>query len=431
VVGSQGVNVRIRILLLGCTLTAGAQPPGTNYDEAKVPKYVLPDPLVMADGRRVTTSAMWFERRRPELLEMFRREMYGRRPGKPPHMTFEPASVDRHALGGKAERKEVTVLFTGGKDGPKMSLLVYLPADTAKPVPMFLGLNFGGNQTVAADPGIHLGEVWTRAEKSRTPVKEAAAEKSRGTSVRQWQVEKILAHGYGLATIYYGEIEPDFDGGIQYGVRPLFLKAGQTALEADEWGAIGAWAWGLSRALDYLETDPQVDAHHVAVMGHSRLGKTALWAGAEDTRFAMAISNCSGEGGAALSRRIFGEQPKDLTSRFPHWFDANYKKYSGRESALPFDQHELIALMAPRPVYVATAEEDLWSDPKGQFLAAAAAGPVYQLLGKQGLGTEEMPGPQQPIMHDIGYHHRTGQHDVTEYDWEQYLKFADIHFRSR
>jgi hypothetical protein len=236
-------------------------------------------------------------------------------------------------------------------------------------------------------------------------------------------LEKILAHGYGLAHIYYDDIEPDFEGGAQYGVRPVFFAQGP-----DAGAAIAAWTWGLSRALDYLETDKQIDAKHVAVFGHSRLGKTALWAGAEDTRFAMVISNCSGEGGAALSRREFGEQPRHLNKSFPYWFDANYKKYSDHESDLPFDQHELIALIAPRPVYVATAEEDLWADPKGQFLAEVAAGPVYELLGKKGLGTDQWPAVHQPIMHDIGYHHRAGKHDVTAYDWDQYLAFADLHF---
>ena len=237
-------------------------------------------------------------------------------------------------------------------------------------------------------------------------------------------MDKILAHGYGVATIYYCDIEPDFDGAMPLGVRALYPQPG-----ADGWAAIAAWAWGLSRAMDYLETDKQVDARHVAVMGHSRLGKTALWAGAEDTRFAMVIANDSGEGGGSLSRREFGEQPRHLNRNFPHWFDGNYKKYSDREADLPFDQHELIALIAPRPVYIATAAEDLHADPKGEFLAMVAAGPVYRLLGKKDLGTEDWPAIHQPLMRDLGYHHRAGQHDVTAYDWEQYLAFADLHWK--
>lgn len=414
------------LFLLAAVSVASAQHNDANYDEAKVPQYTLPDPLVMRNGQPVKNAKTWNEKRRPELLDLFRSEMYGRRPGKPEHMTFELVGIDKQALGGKAVRKEATVYFAGKKDGPKMDILIYLPAGAAGPVPMFLGLNFGPNQTVAADPGIRLRDAWVREGSSRTLVKKPAAENSRGSAAGRWQVEKILARGYGLAVVYYGDIEPDFDGGMPYGVRPMFFKP-----SPDGGAAIAAWAWGLSRALDYLETDQQVDARRVAVFGHSRLGKTLLWVGAEDTRFAMVISNCSGEGGAALSRREFGEQPQQLNRAFPHWFDANYKKYSDHESDLPFDQHELIALIAPRPVYVATAEEDLWADPKGQFLAEVAAGPVYELLGKKGLGTDQWPGVHQPIMHDIGYHHRAGKHDVTAYDWEQYLTFADMHFRQR
>jgi len=428
---SHGVSCPPAVAVLLACFCAGAQRPDVIYDEARVPKYTLPDPLVMANGERVRDARTWQDRRREEILDLYRTEVFGRNPLRRPKPTVKVNSVDLHALGGKAVRKQVTFWFAGENHGPKMDLLIYLPPGPRKPSPVFLGLSFAGNQTVSADPGIELGEEWVRDPASKAMVKRRASEKSRGAAAEQWQLEKILEHGYGLATIYYGDIEPDFDGGIQYGVRPLFFKPDQTAPAADEWGAIGAWAWGLSRAMDYLAADRGVDARHVAVFGHSRLGKTALWAAAQDTRFAMAISNESGEGGAAISRRDFGERTTDLNTRFPHWFCANFRKYNDREDQMPFDSHMLLALVAPRPLYVASAEGDQWSDPRGEFLGAANASPVYQLLGKQGLGTDQMPALHDPIMHTVGYHIRAGKHDVTAYDWEQYLKFADLQWGRR
>jgi hypothetical protein len=326
--------------------------------------------------------------------------------------------VEKGVLGGKADRKIVTVYFDETRQGPKMDLLIYLPAGAKKAVPVFLGLSFAAVHTVANDEGVPLGSQWVRG------VKEASPESSRGSAAQQWQVEKILAAGYGLATVDYNDIEPDFVGGMKYGVRPLYFKPGQSEPPADEWGAIAAWAWAASRAMDYLEKDAGVDGARVALFGHSRLGKTALWAGARDTRFSLVIANESGEGGAAISRRNYGERTKDLNTQFPHWFDGNFKKYNGREEEMPFDSHMLLSLIAPRGLYVASAEEDRWADPRGEFLGAAYASPVWQLFARKGIDTMQMPELHQPVGEHVRYHIRAGKHDVTAYDWEQYLKFA-------
>ena len=402
---------------------AEAQPKDANYDEAKVGDYTLPDPLKMENGEPVGDGKAWREKRRPELLRLFETHVYGRSPGKPETLIFKKTSEDKYALGGRATRREVSIYFKEDLSGPKLDLLLYIPNKAEKPVPAFLGLNFDGNHTINKDPGISVTKNWVPNRRDSDITENRATLETRGRSTGRWEAEKIMEAGYALATMYAGDIDPDFDDGFTNGVHALYPKPGP-----EDWGTIAAWAWGLSRAMDYLETDKEIDAKKVAVIGHSRLGKTALWAGATDERFAITISNNSGCGGAALSRRIFGETVGRINLSFPHWFCDNYNKYNENENACPVDQHQLIALIAPRPVYVASATEDTWADPKGEFLGAKHADPVYKLLGMEGLPAEEMPEADQPVTGTIGYHLRTGKHDVTAYDWEQYIKFANQHF---
>jgi len=418
--------LRVYLLIVALSCCSHAQrSQNANYDESKVGTYTLPDPLIFNDGKPVRNASDWQKRRR-ELLELFASNVYGHSPKPPRDIRYNVFDLDKNALNGKAVRKQITIPFSPKDDGPKEDVLLYVPVNARKPVPVILSLNFSGNQAVINDPGVKLGTIWTRDKHERQP----ATEESRGHD-RNFDVDKVLSHGYAFATIYYQDIEPDFNGGHQFGIRPLFAKAGQTGPAPDDWGAIAAWSYGLSRAMDYLEKDKDVDAKRVAIMGHSRLGKTVLWAGALDERFAMVLSSCSGEGGASLARRNYGETIKTLTDAFGYQFATNYKKYANDLDKLPVDTHELIALIAPRPVYITGAEDDRWADPKGEFLACVTAGPVYKLLGKADLGTDQMPPLNTPIMRTIGYHYRSGKHEVTEFDWDQFLAFADMYLRGR
>lgn len=360
----------------------------------------LPDPLTLANGERVTSARTWREKRRPALLELFRTHIYGRAPvGRPAGLTFTVKSVTPGLMEGKATRKQIVIAFEGPGGKGAIDLLLFIPTGASRPVPAFLLLNNRGPNNI--DP--------TREMKSPF-----------------WPAEEIVARGYAAAAISVGQVDPDEDDGFRNGVHGIFDR--QRA--ADSWGTIAAWAWGASRALDYLETDPDIDAKRVAVIGHSRGGKTALWAGAEDERFALVISNDSGSTGAAIARGKKGETIARINRSFPHWFNENYKKYGDREEALPVDQHELLALIAPRPVYVASATEDAWADPESEFLSCVMAEPVYKLFGLTGVGTDRMPAPETPLHGgSIAYHLRTGGHNLTLYDWSRFLDYADKHLR--
>jgi len=398
-----------------------------NYDEGKVPPYKLPELLVTSDGRTITSSREWIDIRRPEIISLFENNLYGRIPGKLMAGSFKVLEQSSNALGGKAVRKQVALNFRRNNRELNVNLLIYLPKNAGR-VPVFAGYNFDGNQTVADDPDIYITDSWIREDPESGIVNNRATEKSRGTDKEAWQVDKIISSGYGLVTLFYGDVDPDRND-FSDGVHPLLYQKGQAMPLPDEWGSISAWAWGLSRVMDYLEKDPDIDASKVAVMGHSRLGKTSLWAGALDQRFAIVISNNSGCGGAALSRRIYGETLGGMNQYFKHWLCDNCSKFDSNVNELPVDQHMLIALIAPRPVYIASAQDDLWADPKGEYLGGYYASPVYALFGKKGLSSPEMPAFNTPVMNTVGYHIRTGKHAVTAYDWDQYIRFADLHFK--
>lgn len=406
------------LLLLSSSLISVAQKQPINYDESKVPSYTLPDPLKTMDGKTIKNRRQWERIGRPELLSLFETEMFGKMPGRPKDLHFKVLTEDTQALNGAATRKEVAMYFDAA-ESMYVTLLMYIPNGADGPVPAFVGVNFKANHATTLDPGVAL----PTEEQIKSFGHDFKLE-PRGTNARRWPYEYIVSQGYAVVTFHRADIDPDWHDGFKNGVHGLL--DGDAPRKADSWGTVAAWSWGLSRALDYLETDASIDSRKVAVIGHSRLGKAALWAGATDERFALVISNDSGCSGAALSRRVYGEHLMRINTSFPHWFCDNYKKYNSKEHTLPFDQHELIALVAPRPVYVASASEDLWADPKGELLSLVNASPVYRLYGYETLSADELPPVNTPVSSEImGYHLREGKHDIVLYDWQQYITFAD------
>ena len=375
----------------------GKARPEIIYEEAKVKPYELPDPLKTSSGR-VRNAREWGARR-AEILELFRTHVYGRRPGKPQSLRFETIEENKTAMAGAATLKRIAV--HSGQDGRthRFELTIFLPHKPSGRVPLFLLLN--NRQSTLSDA--------TRKERSEF-----------------WPAEDAIARGYGIAALQVGDLSPDDNARFREGVIQLFEGTTDGARPGDAFAGLAAWGWGASRAMDYFETDSRIDASRVALVGHSRGGKAALWAGAEDERFALVVSNESGEGGAALARRKFGETIARITEAFPRWFAPNYRGFAGREEALPVDQHMLIALIAPRAVYVASADEDLWADPRGEFLALAHASPVYALWGEKPIGEHEMPPLEQPLIRGRrGYHVRNGVHNLLASDWSRFMDLAD------
>ena len=395
----------------------------SNFDESKVPAFDVPDPLISFAGKKIRNKREWEKIRRPELLEFFTENMYGRVPGKLGVSSYKVIEQSDFALSGKARRKQVEIVIEKNGHSLKFNILIYLPQNV-KRVPLFIGYNFHGNSTITNDTNVFISNAWVKNNETLGITNNQLTEKSRGVSMNNWPVEKIIDAGYGLATIYYGEIDPDKND-FTDGIHPFFYTVGQKHPAANEWGSIAAWAWGMRRAMDYFVNDNDINKSKIIIFSHSRLGKTALWVGATDKRFAAVISNNSGSGGASLSKRKFGQEIGTFSYKQPHWFCKKFNNYNNNEIALPVDQHELIALIAPRPVYIASAEDDLWADPLGEFLSAHYASSVYALYDKKGISSKELPKVNQPIHNTVAYHIRSGKHDVTDYDWEQYLKWAN------
>lgn len=477
---SQPANWLSIPLILAATMTqqplASAQGFRPNYDESKIPQYQLPDPLITESGEQVAEASQW-PARRDEIMELFTQHVFGRMPDDR-RVTCEVVRQDTNANNGRTVRTELSVIVKSprsrsvkmgeaatedsdddsdeGSEGVsedeksiEIHVLVDVPkhddadssdassaaeAKTPAAVPAFLGLNFQGNHTITFDPDVRITSSWVRNQNDQTTDANAATDAGRGVAASRWPVEMINDRGYALITAYYGDIDPDFDDGFLNGVHGLMPEFIASLPPEQRPGSIAAWTYGLSCVLDAIENTPSlgIDISQVAVIGHSRLGKTALWAGATDPRFALVVSNDSGCGGAALSRRAVGETVGRINASFPHWFCDGFEKFNQNENALPVDSHELIALTAPRPIAVGSATEDVWADPRGEFLAAREASVVYELLGlpglldDQGQQPDEPPGPDHPYSDGaISYHIRTGEHDLTIQDWKYYLDVAD------
>ena len=390
----------------------------------------LPDPLVLLDGRRVTSARQWLDERRPELKALFQHYMYGAIPPRPERLELRQEAVYPDFLGGKATLKLVT-LTCGPEGGPRMDLMVIVPNARRRPAPVFLALNFCGNYTITGDSRVPLTRGYTYGNCGGVDGK--ASEQWRGSQEADWALDQTIERGYALATFHNGDVDGDgVDAPGRLAASLAHPVEGRGARPAtSDRGTIALWAWGFHRAVDYLVTDPDVDARRIAVVGHSRNGKTALLAAAFDERIALAIPHQAGCGGTAPSRGKVGESVKQINEGFPHWFNGEFKKFNDGPERLPFDQHSLVALCAPRPVLFSNAVEDTWANPDGQFEMLRAAEPVYRLLEAGGLESPDKPGMGKLSGGVLGYFIRAGKHSMTREDWKVFLDFADRHLPPR
>lgn len=370
-----------------------------NYDESKVPAYTLPDVLRTTENKPVSSKKVWEKNRRPEILSLFENNVYGQMPKSYDRISFTVTREDSLAMDGKARLKLVDIQVFRGTKSVKINLVLFVPNTPKKPVPVFLLINNRGRENT--DP-------------------------ARATKSEFWPAEMAINGGYAIAALHVSDLAPDDKALFVNGVLQMYPEQ---LVAPNGMRAIGAWAWGASRVMDYFEKDKDIDAKKVVVVGHSRGGKASLWAAAEDQRFALCVTNCSGNTGAALARRQFGERIRRINTSFPHWFTDNYKKFNDREDSLPVDQHMLISLIAPRPVYATNATKDLWADPKGTFLSLKNAEKVYALYGIASKLPADPPGVEKPLLNPpLGYHLREGEHNLTAYDWSQFIVFANNHF---
>lgn len=405
------------LLFLSLVILATGKLCAQNYDEALVPPYTLPPLLTAADGTAITTARQWRRTRRPELMRLLAEYEYGFTPEQKIKVNHQIVHENKAALDGRATMQQVRFTFQGEGRTVEALLLVYIPNHRKGRVPVFVGYNFKGNHSTTADTAVLLSPYFEHGDEVL---------RQRATQTSRWPYEQIIDHGYAVATMCYHDIYPDHRNGESQSVLALFPH--HTRGQAHSWQALGAWAWGSSRIADWVERQSWAHPKRLVVVGHSRQGKAALWAGAQDERWAVTISNDSGCGGAALSRREFGETVDTICKNFPHWFCRRFASYGQRVAQLPLDQHSLLATIAPRALYVASAQDDLWADPRGEYLSAYHAGPAYQLLGKEPLTTPTPPAIHQPQGIHVGYHIRAGKHDVTSYDWQCFIRFCNQQF---